>query len=158
MLNLLTVHSPYMFHQANMRYIDGDTFTVGDQTGKMSLLMVWVETIVQEMTRLTTWPMLTLKHDDLGVLFLNRMALDKCMPTLQWNYDSSNSSITSVTVGSANGNTCSVPVPVTFPGSASTTASGTTSEQIGSDPLTIWTTLSGSPVTFSLGSALPLLA
>lgn len=147
-----------MFHQANMRYIDNDVFTIGTQTGKMSLLMTWVETIVQEMTRLTTWPILTLKHDDMGVLFLNRMALDKCQPTLQWNYDSKNSSITGVTVGSANGNSCSVPVPVTFPGSASTTASGTTSEQIGSDPLTIWTTLSGSPVTFTLGSPVPLVS
>lgn len=147
-----------MFHQANLRYIDADTFTVGSQTGKMSLLMVWVETIIQEMTRLTTWPIITLKHDDLAVLFLNRMALDKCSPTLSWTYGNNGTSIVGATVGSANGNSCSVPVPVTFPGTASTTSSGTTNEQLGSDPLTVWVTLSGSPVSFTLGQPIQLLS
>ena len=35
--HLLGLHpDPFMFHQANMRQTDVDTFTVGDQTGKMS--------------------------------------------------------------------------------------------------------------------------
>lgn len=82
---------------------------------------------------------------------MNRMARDQCSPNLSYTLSSDANSIVSVTVGS-NANTCSVPVPVTFPGSATTTASGTTRDKIGSDPLTIWTTLSGSPVSFQLGA------
>jgi hypothetical protein len=55
-----------MFHQANLRQLDVPSFTVGPKSGKLSLLMIWVEAIVQEMTRLTSWPMLTLKHDDIA--------------------------------------------------------------------------------------------
>jgi hypothetical protein len=82
---------------------------------------------------------------------MNRMARDQCQPNLSYTLSSDASSITGVTV-SANSNICGVPVPVTFPGSATTTASGTTREQLGSDPLIIWTTLSGSPVSFQLGT------
>lgn len=56
----------------------------------------------------------------------------------------------------ATNNTCSVPVPVQFPGTASTTATGVTDEQLGSDPLTKWTTLSGSAVTFNLTSPIAI--
>lgn len=56
--------------------------------------------------------------------------------------------ITGVTV-TANGNTCSVPVPITVPGDATTT-SGATREKLGSDPLTIWTKLVGKAVTITL--------
>jgi hypothetical protein len=42
----------FMFHQANLRNMDVETFTVGTQTGKMSLIQIWVETIVQEMSRM----------------------------------------------------------------------------------------------------------
>lgn len=66
-------HDPQMFHQANMRAADIASSTIGSQKGKFSLLMAWVETVFQEYTRLVTWPVLTLKHDDLGVLFTNRM-------------------------------------------------------------------------------------
>ena len=65
-----------MFHQANMRQGDVNTITVGSQTGKLSLLQIWVETITQEMTRLTNWPFFSLKHDDIGALFTNRMTLE----------------------------------------------------------------------------------
>jgi len=43
-----------MFHQANMRQGDSGvpTITVGSQTGKLSLLQIWVETITQELVRL----------------------------------------------------------------------------------------------------------
>jgi hypothetical protein len=93
----------------------------------------------------------TFSDQDLRALFMNRMALDQCQPNLSYTLSSDASSIVGVTVG-ARSNTCSVPVPVTFPGSATTTASGTTREQIGNDPLTIWITLSGSSVPFQLGT------
>ena len=66
----------YMFHQANMRQGDTDTITVGSQTGKLSLLQIWVETITQELVRLTKWPVFSLKHDDIGKLFTDRVTLE----------------------------------------------------------------------------------
>lgn len=49
---MLLRFASFMFHQANLRQIDVDPYTVGTQSGKMSLIQIWVETIVQEMTRL----------------------------------------------------------------------------------------------------------
>lgn len=80
------------------------------------------------------------------------MAVDQCQPSLTWTLSDDGNSITGATL-SANGNSCSAPIPVTFPVSASTTAGQTTREQLGSDSLTIWTTLTGSPVSFELDSA-----
>ncbi|KAI7334631.1 hypothetical protein KC315_g3650 [Hortaea werneckii] len=144
-------HDPYMFHQANLRQIDIPSSTIGSQSGQLSLIMSWVETVVQEMTRLTTWPILTLKHDDIAALFMDRMTVDQCQPSLAWTLSDDGESITGATL-SANGNSCSAPISVTFPVSASTTGGQTTREQLGSDSLTIWTTLTGSPVSFELDS------
>jgi hypothetical protein len=41
-----------MFHQANLRQGDTPTTTVGTQTGNLSLIQIWVETITQELVRL----------------------------------------------------------------------------------------------------------
>lgn len=142
-------HDPFMFHQANLRQTDVASSTVGSQTGKLSLLMIWVETVTQELTRLTTWPVVTLKHDDIAAQFTNRMALDGCNANLSYTYSTDGKHITGVTV-TANGNTCSVPVPVTFPGPVTTSSSGVTYEQLGKDPITAWVTLSGSAVSFTM--------
>lgn len=79
------------------------------------------------------------------------MAVDQCQPSLTWTLSDDGTSITGATL-SANGNSCSAPIPVTFPVSASATAGQTTREQLGSDSPTFWTTLTGSPVTFQLDS------
>jgi hypothetical protein len=143
-------HDAFMFHQANMRASDMPTVTIGSQTGKFGLLQQWVETVLQEMTRLTTWPIITIKHDDAAVQFTNRMARDKCAPNLAYIYSADGKSITGVTV-TATGNTCSVQIPVTFPGPATSSSTvGVTREKVGSDPLTIWIKLSGAPVTYTL--------
>lgn len=76
------------------------------------------------------------------------MALDACAPNLTYNY--AEGKLTGVTV-TANGNTCDVQVPVSFPGAASSSVGGTV-EQIGTDQLTVWVTLSGAPVTYTLDS------
>lgn len=74
---LLGLHpDPYMFHQANLRTGDVATFTVGTQTGTMSLIQIWVETVTQEMARLTNWPIFSMKHDDIGQYFLDRVTLE----------------------------------------------------------------------------------
>ncbi|KAK3349655.1 hypothetical protein B0T25DRAFT_247462 [Lasiosphaeria hispida] len=149
---LLGLHpDPFMFHQANLRSGDVDSITVGSQSGPLSLLQIWVETITQEMARLTNWPVTSLKHDDIGTLFLERMQLDGCNPNLKYNYSEDGNSIVSVTV-TADGNSCSVRVPVTAP-TAATSSGASTLDQIGSEPAIYWITLSGSPVTLVLVGA-----
>lgn len=143
---------PYMFHQANMRQADRPSMTIGTKTAKMSLIMAWAETITQEVARLTNWPIISLKHDDIAQYFLARKALDDCQPALSYGFGADGSTVTSVTV-SANGNSCSVPVPVTIP-TGTTTASGgsVTNDKVGSEPPIQWVTLKGSPVTLKLSA------
>lgn len=145
---------PYMFHQANLRAADVPSTTVGTQTGTFSLLQIWVETVAQEMVRLTNWPLVTLKHDDIAQKFIDRNTRDNCNPNLSYTYSTDRKSITGVTV-TANGNTCAAPVPITFPGTAKTTGTAT-SDKLGSEPLIMWATLKGSPVTFTLSTPIKI--
>ncbi|RAH43724.1 putative extracellular serine-rich protein [Aspergillus brunneoviolaceus CBS 621.78] len=145
-------HDPYMFHQANLRNADVDPITINGVSAKYSIFQAWVETVVQEFVRLVDWPIVTLKHQDMSAGFLARFNRDKCGYAL--SYAIANKQITAVTV-SATGNTCSEPVPVTFP-VAPTSTQGFTTEQVGSDPLTVWVKLSGSPVTFTLSTPIAL--
>lgn len=144
---------PYMFHQANLRQIDVDATTLNGVASQMSLLQIWTETIVTEMVRLTDWPMVTLKHDDLGVAYINRVTRDSCSPKLTWNYQ--NSQIIGATISNGADNKCSTPIPVTLPGPVKST-NGAVIEQRGNDPLTLWTTMSGSAVTFELTTPISL--
>ncbi|KAK0751245.1 hypothetical protein B0T18DRAFT_478288 [Schizothecium vesticola] len=145
-------HDPYMFHQANLRHGDVDPITIGSESGPLSLFQIWVETITQEMTRLTNWPILSLKHDDIATIFLNRMELDKCSPALRYHLSDDGQFIVRATVSSANGNTCGVPVPVTMPGSATAAGSAAlTREQVGSEPVVYWVGLNGGVVDLVLG-------
>ncbi|PYI29701.1 hypothetical protein BP00DRAFT_448137 [Aspergillus indologenus CBS 114.80] len=145
-------HDPYMFHQANLRNADVSPITINGVSAQYSIFQAWVETVVQEFVRLVDWPIVTLKHQDMSAGFLARFNRDKCGYAL--SYAIANNQITAVTV-SATGNTCSEPVPVTFP-VAPTSTQGFTTEQVGSDPLTVWVKLSGSPVTFTLSTPIAL--
>jgi hypothetical protein len=144
---------PYMFHQANMRQANMPPMTIGDKTAKMSLLMAWTETITQELTRLTNWPIVSLKHDDIAQYFLDRQALDKCEPSLSYGFGPDGATVTSVTV-SAKDNSCSVAVPVTIPeGTATASGGGSVSaDKVGSEPPIQWVTLKGQPVTLQLST------
>lgn len=145
-------HDGFMFHQANLRHGDTPSKTVAGRTDNFSLLQIWVELIVAEMSRLTTWPLVSIKQDDLATQFRNRMAADKCAPEISWTVSNDVSAITAVTL-TALDKSCSVPIPVTFPVTASASCSGCTeSEQLGDDPLTLWTQMSGSQVSFSLST------
>ncbi|KKY22648.1 putative extracellular serine-rich [Phaeomoniella chlamydospora] len=141
-------HDPYMFHQPNLRQTDVEEFSLGSETGKFSLLAMWVHTIVDELVRLVDWPIVSLKHDHIAMEFNNRMTSDACSPWIQYHTSKlSNGSmaITSVTVrarggkitGSSGGvvsittdpkynNTCAVPIPVTIPYNITISATGTT--------------------------------
>lgn len=150
-------HDPYMFHQANMRATGVTAYKVGSQSVN-SLLQIWVETVIQELVRLTNWPVTTLKHDDLAQSFLDREARDACSPNLVYSYSADGKTISGATVYTSNGNTCSVSVPVTFPGTATVSSGGSaSSDQVGSEPLIMWASMKGQPVTFSLGSAVNIL-
>jgi len=145
----------FMFHQANMRSGDVGSFTIGKQVGTFSILQIWVETVTQEMTRLTSWPLISIKQDDLAQQFTDRMTRDKCAPSLVYNFDDSSKHITSATL-TTSGN-CTASIPVTFPAAASADALGTSrKEQLGSDPLTIWADMTGAARTFTLTTPLAL--
>ena len=141
-------HDPYMFHQANLRYEGVGTTTINGVAAQISIFQAWVETMVQEFVRLVDWPLISERQTDFAQGFLDRMARDQCGYKL--GYTISDSRITAVTVTST-GNTCGVPIPVTFPGPV-TDVQGFRTEQVGNDPLTVWARLGGSPVSFTLST------
>ncbi|KAF3929959.1 hypothetical protein AA313_de0205982 [Arthrobotrys entomopaga] len=148
--NLLSLmHDPYMFHQANLCTNQTTQVTIPgtSMTGTFSLLQSWVETQVAEFQRLVTWPLITLKHDDVATSFKNRYLRDQCDTRVQQGIVNGN--IVGVTVTTTD-NKCSAPVPVTIPGGVKETGSYLTTEAIGKDPATVWVTMSGSPVTLTL--------
>ncbi|KAL4810197.1 hypothetical protein BDV18DRAFT_54425 [Aspergillus unguis] len=145
-------HDGYMFHQANLRNADTDPVTVNGETGQYSIFQAWVETIVQEFVRLVEWPIVTTTHEQMSSDFFDRYTRDQC--NYQLAYTLAEGSITGVTV-TADGNTCGAPIPITFPDAPSDTQ-GFSTEQLGSDPVTVWAQLSGSPVEFSLASPIAL--
>ena len=120
-------HDPFMFHQANLR-TDVPQLTINGKKGTYSLLMAWTETVLQEMVRLTSWPVITKKHDDIAKDFIDRRTRDHCGYAIDWNYTPDGKAIAGVTVR-ATGNTCSVPIPVTVPGPVTST-NGFKTEQV----------------------------
>ncbi|KAH8593992.1 hypothetical protein B0O99DRAFT_184431 [Bisporella sp. PMI_857] len=145
-------HDPHMFHQANLRQTDVDNTVVNGVSGKYSLLQMWVETVALEVARIVTWPIISLKHDDIATAFSNRMTRDSCNYVLSYIQDAATRTIKGVIVTTRDGNSCSVPVPVTVPGTVLNNP-GFATEQIGNDPLTVWVVLSGDPVMLALGTA-----
>ncbi|KAL4949817.1 hypothetical protein BDW69DRAFT_173556 [Aspergillus filifer] len=143
---------PYMFHQANLRNVGTDPITVNGESAQISIFQAWVETIVQEFVRLADWPIVTITHQEMSAEFLARYTRDQC--NYQLAYTLADNAITGVTLTS-DSNTCGAAVPITFPSAPSNTQ-GFTTEQLGSDPLTVWAELSGSPVSFSLSSPIAL--
>ncbi|POS84729.1 hypothetical protein EPUL_001873 [Erysiphe pulchra] len=134
--NLLALHrDPFMFHQANLDYGNAEEIEINGVTQKFSLFQAWVETIIQELTRLVTWPVISLKHDDIAAAFIDRMTRDLCEPQMSWNTDPTLNIITGVTITTNKENVCSAKIPMTVPGDV-TDLQGFSTERIGSDPLT----------------------
>jgi len=149
-------HDPYMFHQANLRTASINSTLVNGSLQKLSLVQIWVETIVAEYQRLVTWPLISLKQDDLASSYKARMKRDKCKPKMTSILSSDGNSVVAVVVTTKQ-NTCSRPIPVTVPGTVVNLPAGATTEQVGNDPLTVWVTMNGAPVTLTLGSPVNLL-
>ncbi|CEL06526.1 hypothetical protein ASPCAL09701 [Aspergillus calidoustus] len=145
-------HDSYMFHQANLRNVDAKNMTIGTSTGRFSIFQAWIETIVQEMVRLVTWPIVSTTHQQMSENFLQRYTRDQCGYAL--GYEISGGYITGVRV-TAKDNQCGAEIPVTLPGGVSDTQ-GFTTEQLGSDPLTVWVQLSGQPVSLALATPIAL--
>jgi hypothetical protein len=89
-------------HQANLAILDG--------SGR-SLIMRWVDTVVGAFKSYVTWPLTSLKLDDLQALYLARGARDACKLSYTLNV-ATNGSIASVAVSSSAGGTgsCSAPL------------------------------------------------
>ena len=103
----------------------------------------------------TTWPFKTLKHDDLAQAFLNRQTRDLCRPSLTYKVNAEGTGIESVTVYTAGGNNCGTTIPITLP-STPTDTTGATQEQVGTDPLTLWVSMSGASRTYEFSKPVPL--
>ena len=117
-----------------------------------------------------TWPVVTLKQDlvsshdanastctnifQLAQAYRDREIRDGCVAGLSYTINPTAGTITGVTV-TAVGNTCAKPIPVTFPGPVTSTA-GDTTEKLGSDPLTVWVKMTGSPRVFQLVTPIAL--
>lgn len=146
-----------MFHQENLRVADLSATTINGVTKQRSLYMMWAETVGAQITSLVDWPLVAVKLDDLVQVFLDRMTKDMCNPTTQLVFGPNSTKPTEIvgfTVGCTN-NKCPVPIPVTIPFGNVTNLQGSTVEQIGNDPMTLWVTLSGSPITFTLTQPVP---
>lgn len=146
-----------MFHQANLRVTDVSNTTINGITKQRSLLQMWMESVVSEFNGLVTWPMITKSHDQLATVFMNRMLKDQCSPKVRLLYTTSGgvTKITGFQV-TATSNICSAPIPVTLPGGSVTSLQSSTTEQIGSDPVTLWIPLKGSAKTFTLTNPIVL--
>jgi hypothetical protein len=135
-----------------MYYTGVESITIGDQTGQMSLVTAWTETVLQELMRLTNWPVISMTQDLVAEYFRDRKTVDDCNPQLSYGYSDDGKAINKVIV-TANGNSCSRPVPVTLPsGSASASGGSTSNDKVGTEPPIEWVTLNGSPVTLTLAS------
>jgi hypothetical protein len=140
----------YMFHQANLRR---NTATATGVSGTVSIFQAWTETIVQEFVRLVNWPMLTLKQKDLATQFRQRQQRDACGYKMSWTI--SNNKITAVQV-TANGNTCGANIPLTVPGTTTSTSGTASVEKVGNDPTTLWVILNGAAKSYTLSTPLAL--
>ncbi|KAI8801161.1 hypothetical protein BJ742DRAFT_859460 [Cladochytrium replicatum] len=74
----LSLHQdPYMFHQANLR-TSLPAVTIGTQTGNFSLVQQWTEYVIQRMEATVSWPVTSLKLDDLLDVYLARDKRESC--------------------------------------------------------------------------------
>jgi hypothetical protein len=146
-----------MFHQINLRVADVLPTTINGVTKQRSLYQMWAETVGPKFVSLTNWPLIGVKEDDLIDVYTTRMTKDQCNPSTQLIFSTSGNSttITGFTVSATN-NICAAPIPVTIPAGNVTDLQGSTTEQIGNDPLTIWVTLSGAAKTFTLTTPIAL--
>ncbi|KAJ3126134.1 hypothetical protein HK098_007845 [Nowakowskiella sp. JEL0407] len=110
LFKLLSLHPDgYMFHQANLRK-PATAVQVAGVTGQFSLLQQWVEMVVWRLATVVSWPMKSLKQDDMSVVFADRLARKNCNSDVQLIYDAGNTNVTGFTLTAAG--SCTIPISV----------------------------------------------
>ncbi|KAJ3017483.1 UNVERIFIED_CONTAM: hypothetical protein HDU68_011669 [Siphonaria sp. JEL0065] len=152
--------APGMFHQANLRNADVPVVTAGTKTGKLSLMQQWVEHVFGSFAKISNWPIITVKQDDLTQKFINRQI-----------YETANVNVVQLVNVDANGVVVSgfnvtatkdTIAPITLPPSIgvnniTSLPAGATTEQIGIDSVTVWIplTANAAPISILFGTPVP---
>lgn len=73
----------YMFHQANLRAADiTNKVPPYFPNGKFSLLMLWVEMVVENLKAYVSWPIITRPMQEMRSVFVDRLNRDTCGATI----------------------------------------------------------------------------
>ncbi|KXS12096.1 hypothetical protein M427DRAFT_34999, partial [Gonapodya prolifera JEL478] len=126
-------HDPHMFHQANLRNIDQPSVTIGSKTGRLSILQQWVENVLAKYTSLVSWPVQSMRMDDLAVLYRDRLARETC--SISTSFTVTSSVLTTISISTVNACKVGVTLPL---GSIPSGTGPWTTEKIGNEPMTVW--------------------
>ncbi|KAJ3194038.1 hypothetical protein HK101_003639 [Irineochytrium annulatum] len=137
----------WMFHQANLRNADMPSIRVPGTTKSMKLGIAqnWTEQILYNYTQYATWPIVSIKEDDLVTAFRNRYIYENAGVRVWYTgpVGSNGATVSSLSVTAAT----SCTAPVTMPSSVTlamvNAPTGGRLEQIGNDPVTVWVPLVG---------------
>ncbi|KAI8469258.1 MAG: hypothetical protein J3K34DRAFT_522256 [Monoraphidium minutum] len=98
----------HMFHQANMRVLGSG--------GPGSLLMMWTEAVLARLISVVSWPIRSVKLDDLSQLYVAREARDACRLSYRLTVSRATQAVTRVTAAAAGapggGADCAAPLTV----------------------------------------------
>ncbi|KAI8809971.1 hypothetical protein BJ742DRAFT_889299 [Cladochytrium replicatum] len=154
---LLSLHQdPYMFHQANLR-TSLRSVTIGTVSGTFSLVQQWTEHVVQKLNATVSWPVRSLKLDDLMDAFLARERRDACGLSSTLVLSNDGSTLLGVEVVSSK--TCKGVITVPIASSAvkvdSEVERSIQRDQLGKEPFVVWMDNDASKA-FSLTLSTPL--
>ncbi|KAJ3110080.1 hypothetical protein HDU96_006924 [Phlyctochytrium bullatum] len=113
-------------------------------SARLGLLQLWCEKVFDAYRKLATWPVISLKQDDLTDRFLERVKYETAGVRVVFEATTNNGTTTATGFTVVAQKECTA--PVTLPARFSTagltaTTSNLRFEKIGSDPLTIWVPL-----------------
>ncbi|KAJ3112952.1 hypothetical protein HDU96_003953 [Phlyctochytrium bullatum] len=135
---------PYMFHQANLRTADAVTLPNPNKNGqqeRLSLTAYWVESVLASLYQYVTWPIVSYKSDDFTTMFRNRAVYENCGVTASVSgvRDTVTGQVVYTDVAVTSTSTCTAPLTVPVDKTnIQVTSSTFKTEQLGSDPLTVW--------------------
>lgn len=136
---LIALHpDAYMFHQANLRSADITTqLPPFFPNGKFSLVMLWVETIIDGLKKYVNWPVVTRPMQEMSSVFIDRLNRDTCGATMA-KLINKDGFLYGIQV---NGGTKSCTWPITLPGDVDNRANYPSfrfEKLSAADPLTVW--------------------
>ncbi|KAJ3189692.1 hypothetical protein HK101_008751 [Irineochytrium annulatum] len=152
--------NPYMFHQANLRNADMPLVPIPGttRTARLGLCQQWVETILAWYGAHVTWPLVTIKLDDLTRAYWARKTSDTAGVRVWYKGTSvagGGVQVGGLFVTAAVSCTAPVTLPLSVAASNVVVPAGGRIEQIGDDPVTVWVPLIGgaAPVQVSFHTA-----